>query len=373
MTAKRMPHRARTITESEVASARPAKGTVAIGTGFVALDIVINGRRETTPRTLAGGSCGNVLAILAYLGWDAYPVASIGQDVAADRLVSDLQSVGVNPRFVQRAASRRTPIVIERLRLGTDGQPQSRFLWTCPECGSWMPGYQPVVARDIENVVASMPEPKVFFFDRVSRGALDLAQAASDRGALIIFEPSSARDEKNFREAIALCHILKYSHERLPGGPKLGGAEPLLQIETLGSGGLRYRVRRRSKLLSWHSLKPFEVGVMRDTVGSGDWCTAGVLHAIGREGVDGLLNASAQEIEGALKFGQALAALNCSFESARGGMYVLEKRAFRAAVANVLAGNAAKIPSDQTAVGAKPPWGAVCPSCEKHVSTAASA
>jgi sugar/nucleoside kinase (ribokinase family) len=322
---------------------------------------------------MAGGSCGNVLAILAYLGWDAYPVATIGQDVAADRLVADLKAVGVNPRFVQRAASRRTPIVIERIRLGANGAPQSRFLWTCPECGSWMPGYQPVVARDMENVAASMPDPKVFFFDRVSRGALDLAHAASERGALIVFEPSSARDEKGLREAVALCHILKYSHERLPGGPKLGAVEPLLQIETLGAGGLRYRVRQKGRRLSWQSSKPCQVSVMRDTVGSGDWCTAGLLHVIGRDGAEGLANASVHNIERALKLGQALAALNCSFESARGSMYALDRKAFHAAVANILAGNAASIPKDQILESAKPRWPAICPSCDRRIPSLASA
>jgi sugar/nucleoside kinase (ribokinase family) len=373
MTIRRITHRAGKMSEGAGAIVRPSKGTVAVGTGFVALDIVINGMRGSTPRTMAGGSCGNVLAILAYLGWDAYPVATIGQDVAAERLVADLKSVGVNPRFVQRAPSRRTPIVIERIRLDANGVPQSRYLWTCPECASWMPSYQPVVARDMESVAASMPEPKVFFFDRVSRGALDLAHAALERGALIVFEPSSARDEKSFREAVTLCHVLKYSHERLPGGPKLGDVEPLLQIETLGADGLRYRIRRRGKRLSWRSLKSCHVSIMRDTVGSGDWCTAGLLHAIGRDGAEGLVNATMRDIERALKLGQALAALNCSFESARGGMYALDKTAFRTTVASILAGKVASIPNDQNLAFEKPPWGAVCPSCKQRIPALASA
>ena len=58
-----------------------------LGTGFVALDIVrsINGR--STEHHSAGGSCGNVLTILAYFGWKTAPIARIGDDQPGSELV----------------------------------------------------------------------------------------------------------------------------------------------------------------------------------------------------------------------------------------------------------------------------------------------
>ena len=46
---------------------------VVVGTGLVALDIVINSDVHRPPQLWAGGTCGNVLTILSYLGWHAYP------------------------------------------------------------------------------------------------------------------------------------------------------------------------------------------------------------------------------------------------------------------------------------------------------------
>jgi fructokinase len=48
----------------------------AYGTGFVALDVVVDLKAGTEAR-FAGGTCGNVLTILAFLGWRAVPIASL--------------------------------------------------------------------------------------------------------------------------------------------------------------------------------------------------------------------------------------------------------------------------------------------------------
>ena len=40
---------------------------VVVGAGLVALDVVLDERTATPPRLWAGGTCGNVLSILAFL------------------------------------------------------------------------------------------------------------------------------------------------------------------------------------------------------------------------------------------------------------------------------------------------------------------
>lgn len=42
------------------------------GTGLIALDVVIPNEPRSLPQLWAGGTCGNVLTALAYLGWDSY-------------------------------------------------------------------------------------------------------------------------------------------------------------------------------------------------------------------------------------------------------------------------------------------------------------
>ena len=51
------------------------------GVGFVAMDVVdVEGDRFAA----VGGSCGNVMAILAWLGWTARPIARLGGDATGD-------------------------------------------------------------------------------------------------------------------------------------------------------------------------------------------------------------------------------------------------------------------------------------------------
>jgi fructokinase len=339
--------------------------SVVVGTGFVALDIVIAEGRQQDPRTWAGGTCGNVLAILAHLGWQAYPVASLGMDAGAERVIADLTEVGVEVRFIRRDPARRTPIVIERIRKLPNGIPRSRFVWTCPGCGAWLPGYQAVLAKDMGTVVVSMPDPKVFFFDRVSRGALDLATESAKRGALIVFEPSGVGDERLFREALGLSHVLKYSHERLSGiVERLGEATPLLEIETLGAEGLRYRMRRRSGQGTWRLLGAYPVADPKDTVGAGDWCTAGLIHSLAAQGSADLMRADEAKMVSALRLGQALAAHTCRHEGARGAMYAMSKRQLSEEIKAIMNGCVPRISDDRVKSNLMALWRSVCPSCE---------
>src|SRR5258706_6678272 len=63
---------------------------VCIGTGLVALDVIMNGDPNTQPKFLAGGSCGNILIILSFLGWKSYPVARLSNRPSVKLLFNDL-------------------------------------------------------------------------------------------------------------------------------------------------------------------------------------------------------------------------------------------------------------------------------------------
>ena len=56
-----------------------------IGAGLLALDIVISEVSEAPPEQWAGGTCGNVLIALGYLGWKSQPVARLKTGAAVDR------------------------------------------------------------------------------------------------------------------------------------------------------------------------------------------------------------------------------------------------------------------------------------------------
>src|SRR4051812_150070 len=92
---------------------------VAVGTGLVALDLVYGpGSDKAAARQYAGGTCGNVMSILAYLGWHSYPIARLRPGAAAERIRSDLRRWGVQLDFVSRRRTGSTPIIVQRIEKG---------------------------------------------------------------------------------------------------------------------------------------------------------------------------------------------------------------------------------------------------------------
>lgn len=80
-----------------------------MGAGFIALDIV-EGRTSTFTST--GGSCGNVMAILAWLGWNAAPIGRIGEDEAGDRILVEYEKLQVDTSYIIRDKLVATPILV---------------------------------------------------------------------------------------------------------------------------------------------------------------------------------------------------------------------------------------------------------------------
>lgn len=312
-----------------------------IGTGLIALDIIFGREVEQRPQLMAGGTCGNVLAILSFLGWDSYPVARMSGDKASKLVAQDLSRWGVRMDFASATPSASTPIIVQRISRNSSGKSVHRFSWNCPVCGVYLPSYKPVLATSAQQISSKLSAPNVFFLDRVSRGALILAEASASQGALVVFEPSGVGDPKLFREALEVSHVVKYSNERMGElGDSISAAAPPLQIETLGGEGLRYRSNLSSyRTRGWKKLDCWKVDSVKDTAGAGDWYTAGLLHHLGRNGAAGLRGLKATELDSAMQLGQALAAWSCGYEGARGGLYQVDRGTMWEEITNIMLRN----------------------------------
>jgi sugar/nucleoside kinase (ribokinase family) len=316
-------------------SAKP----VVVGTGLVALDVVIADDVKTDPILCVGGTCGNVLTALAYLGWDAYPIARLRSDAASKRIVEDLKSWKVKLDFVSLSESGSTPIVVQRIREKRNGERSHSFSRKCPNCGSWLPWYKAVRVATALDLKPHLPKADVFYFDRTSRGAVTLAQNARKNGMIVVFEPSSESDPKLLTEALEAAHIVKVASDRVNGNEALlNSTTPLLLIETLGAAGLRYSHTHIGRRRVWKTLPAFRLTKFRDSAGAGDWCTAGIIDAFGTNGPDGLAKASPDHIHSALARGQAMAAWTCQYDGARGGMYSSSRREFDQEITGILNG-----------------------------------
>jgi sugar/nucleoside kinase (ribokinase family) len=331
-------------------SASTAASPLAVGTGLVALDIVVSEGRPETPSHWAGGTCGNVLTVLCYLGWRAAPVARLRKGKAATELLADLRQWGVSTEFVSLDDDGSTPVIVQWIRRTPGGEPYHTFSWRCPKCGARLPGYKPVLATEAEGLGGRLDSPRVFFFDRLSRGALMLARQCAELGAAVVFEPTSVGNPVLFREAWELADVVKYSHERLHDLPAELEARtgPRLQIETLGRDGLRYRLRVPGSW-TWQCLDAVPAARLRDSAGAGDWCTGGLVHKLFPGGARALEAADESAVRDALRYGQALAAWTCGFDGPRGGMYQVEKSQFERDISALLGEN----PNQKTSDGSR--------------------
>ena len=290
---------------------------IVAGAGFIALDILLTSKQDRRLRRRAGGTCGNVLAILSFLGHASVPIARLGTDNAADVIISDLKSTGVNCEHLQRDPSGRTPRVVEFL----PDQPGSthRFAFTCPMCQRRFPRRsEPIFEQGNESI--HQIKPALFFFDRSGPITTKLAMEARESGALVMFEPDSFGSNDNFNKALQLSDVVKYSVRRTRQSiePWLSMADhkPWLVIETMDGEGLRYMTRRGLNNFIWNHQKPFLVNKPADQAGAGDWCSAGLISR--------LLTTTVSErwrdrtVGRALAFGQSLAAASILFQGPRG-------------------------------------------------------
>ena len=340
-----------------------------VGMGLVALDVVMSDATGQEPRFFAGGTCGNVLTILSYLGWRSSLIARLCCGSTAECVVADLERFGVLTKCVSRKADGSTPVIIHRIRTSINGEAYHTFSWRCPSCGARLPGYRAVLGPVADEVAAELDRSNVFFFDRVSRGVLNVARALRKSGAVIVFEPASVGDPRLFREAWVLAHIVKYSHERLRDIADLEFAPGerngvLLEIETLGRAGIRYRSRLAcAGTRGWVTMAAFSQPGVRDAAGAGDWCTAGLLDRALRGGSRQLRRMSRRDLGEAVQYGQALAAWNCRFEGARGGMYEVSRSTVMKEVRDILVGEVLRAPVDPVERQGGRAVQRVCPAC----------
>ena len=297
-------------------SRKSARRPRVFGTGLIALDVVSESK-DSKPQLFAGGTCGNVLAILSHLGWTATPIGRLDTEFAGTFVRSDLQRWGVDTSLLSLSPTARTPVIFQKIRTDRNGVPYHTFSFYCPECGHRVPGFQPVTARTVESIKHLVTCVDVFFVDRVSKGAIVLAESIADSEGLIVFEPASSDGSKAFKRMVELAHIVKYSNERLDDLGMAARDSPHVEVQTLGRGGLRYRTRGRH----WSHMDAEPLIDLKDAAGAGDWLTAGLIHAFRGKTAQKMREIRNSELTKALSFGQSLAAWNCQFVGARGGMY----------------------------------------------------
>ena len=286
------------------------------GAGLVSIDIV---RAEAGDVAALGGSCGNVLMLLSWLGWRATILARVGGGPGGEWISRQLEGNGVDTGYLYPEAEGKTPVIVQHFGVDRDGDPTHKFSLRCPNCRAYLPRHRAITTTQAMSFVTGAKDPSAFYFDRASPGSIRLAEEARRQEALVVFEPALMGDGKLFERAAKQCHILKYSYSQLGSASDTlpREARPDIVVETCGAAGLRFRLRGRwTHLAAVHSMR------VVDAAGSGDWCSALMIHelvagALGPERLDKAAVAKA------LRLGQKAAAVNCGHFGARGAMQEL--------------------------------------------------
>lgn len=286
-----------------------------IGAGLVSLDILMRGYEETVSYKV-GGTCGNVLMILAYMGWDCYPVARLNGSDQSKMMLDDMRSHGVHTDFVSTLDDGATPIIIQHNIIDKDGNPTHKFTFQGNR-GSLHLDYKPVMKKTAIKVLDELQFlPSVFFFDRVSAATVSMAEHFKSRGCLVFFEPSAKAKETDFNKAIIYSDIIKFADQRLLDVSFTEAYRNKLFIQTLGSKGLRFNFHGKG----WVSLPPVLNDNIVDTSGAGDWTTAVFLNEMAKAGITTVDELTGEKIKQFLSIAQEKASCSCSYEGARGMM-----------------------------------------------------
>jgi fructokinase len=305
-----------------------------IGSGLVVLDIIIN-KESKTPIFNAGGTCGNVLAGLSFLGWEGVSVSRTGLDIAGDILLKDFLSNGVNINFITQEENFDTPRIIERIKSNKQ-YAKHNFLLRCPDCNAYLPRFRSPRIDFVDNILRNNPIPDVFFFDRVTPSTLRMAKYYRQKGVLIFFEPGNLRNIDKLKEAIYFSHVIKFAgnereecinHFKDDAVDKISYFSSKTIIKTLGKLGLLFKTDRDD---TWSYRESLKLNKLYDSCGAGDWCTVGFLfylQKLAKENQMTLVETlQSNQLTGlALDFAQTLAALSCKFIGARGISNVMDK------------------------------------------------
>lgn len=271
-----------------------------LAAGYTPLDIVSYRNKVWHA---AGGTAGNVAAILGFLGWTSALVAELGNDLAGRQVRDDLRKANVSVDLVRLSEHVTTPRLVHEIsRAG------HRYIFQCPACKQRLPSSRPLKRHRAQEVIGSISSPNVFFFDRVNIGTVLLAEHFAGAGALVVFEPSRRARADLTARALQVADVVKYSDDRQVGlETQLPGAGQIW-ITTGGANGARYRVG----VGAWYDSPAFSYPLI-DAGGAGDWTTAGLIHTLPLE-----RRRTVRAIGDALRWAQALAAVSCGAPGARG-------------------------------------------------------
>jgi len=257
-----------------------------IGTGIFNLDTIVvreypawPAMRPFTEKDVlqeVGGTCGNVMCMLAAMGWKACPVACLDDSAEGLKITEDLKAFGCDCTYVSNTPGGGTTLLRCAHKKDADGKHVMSVRAGSPG-GSRFPKRHFLRARDeAPEFLASLKDaPAVFFFDDPAAGNRALAKGLKERGSLIYFEPSRVASNAEL-EAVALSDIIKFSDENVPDVSFADAYPDKVFVQTMGPGG----VKIKEKGGNWYVIDGVRNDAVVDAEGAGDTFTSAFINAM---------------------------------------------------------------------------------------------
>lgn len=294
---------------------KEGKKLTCLGVGTFPLDNLQekNGKDVKTIYQHVGGTCGNVMSILAWMGWHTLPAARIDDSETGLLIKADLESYGCDTRFVSNTPDGGTTILDIIHKTGRDGKPKTAYMAHSPRGGRFV-NHRFWTLKQAQALFDSLEEmPDVFFFDRCAPGNILLAQLFHERGVLVYYEPNEPVD-RNFLRAVAASNIVKFSDEKHPDVSFTEDFTDKLFIQTMNEKGLRFKLRADG----WITIPPEHNPHVVDGEGAGDWTTSAFINEMGHHHMLTFDRIHQPNVTHCLEEAQRLASMSVSYIGAKG-------------------------------------------------------
>ena len=294
---------------------KQGKKLTCLGAGTFPLDNLQEktGKDIKTIYQHVGGTCGNVMSILAWMGWHTLPAARLDNSETGLLIKADLESYGCDTRLVSNTPDGGTTILDIIHKTGRDGKPKTAYMAHSPRGGRFV-NHRFWTLKQAQALFDSLEEmPDVFFFDRCAPGNILLAQLFHERGVLVYYEPNEPVD-RNFLRAVATSDIVKFSNEKHPDVSFTEGFTDKLFIQTLNEKGLRFKLRAEG----WMTIPPEHNPHAVDGEGAGDWTTSTFINELGHHHMLTFDRIHQPNVTHCLEQAQRVASMSVSYLGAKG-------------------------------------------------------
>ena len=294
---------------------KEGKKLTCLGAGTFPLDNLQEkkGKDVKTIYQHVGGTCGNVMSILAWMGWHTLPAARLDDSEAGLLIKADLESYGCDTRLVSNTPDGGTTILDIIHKTGRDGEPKTAYMAHSPRGGRFV-NHRFWTLKQAQALFDSLEEmPDVFFFDRCAPGNILLAQLFHERGVLVYYEPNEPVD-RNFLRAVAASDIVKFSNEKHPDVSFTEGFTDKIFIQTLNEKGLRFKLRAEG----WITIPPEHNPHAVDGEGAGDWTTSAFINEMGHHHMLTFDRIHQPNVTHCLQEAQRMASMSVSYIGAKG-------------------------------------------------------